>query len=137
MLRKKCKNCITEVCLKKKTVVHGLRRPSLLPSSCRHVTWTGALCPIRSVQETIPTRAQRPGGQGSAGKQAPERRTGSGTSVAFLQMSLQHPHPPDVSELMRVCTVDSCQSVYVNIQIFVLLTRLFVRLSSANAEGLA
>lgn len=41
------------------------------------------------------------------------------------------------TELICVCTVDTCQSVYVNVQMFFLSVSLYVRLSFANVKGLS
>lgn len=63
MSHQKCKTASLK-CVKrqKNKAARGRHRLSLLPSSYCHMTWTGALYPIRSVQESSQTWAQRPGG---------------------------------------------------------------------------
>lgn len=132
------------MCFKKKKAARGLRRLSLPPSSYRHMTWTRALYPIRSVQETIQTWAQRPGGHSSASVLAPERRTAAMTSVVYLEMNLQHPHPSDVGcspqRRAHPCTYRRFLPISVcecrNVCSFKSVS-LYVRLSFANVKGLS
>lgn len=108
------------------------------------MTWTRALCPIRSVQESIQTWAPRPGGHGSASMLAPERRTAAMKPVVYLEMNLQHPHRSDAGcspqrwahpcPYRRFLPISVCECT--NVCSFKSVS-LYVRRSFANVKGLS
>lgn len=116
---------------------HGPRLRSPVPPSDCHVTRTRtALYPIRSVQENIQTCAHRQrnsarGGHSSASMLAPKLRMTAMKSIVYLgddlkSASLWCPRLFSAVRSSVYVPVDTCQSVYVNVQMFFLFVCLFV-----------
>lgn len=132
-------NCITEVCLKNSPWSLSSFTRSFLKLS--HDLDSTALYPIRSVQETIQSWAQRPGGHGSASMLAPKRRTTVMKSVVYLETNLKHQHHSDARCALQHWAHPCMYRWYLPISVCectnVFYLSLYVRLGFANVKGLS